>query len=471
MSSEGLPIDGIVDADIVLGARSTQQATDEAKSSLSADSAAQSADAAFKFSRQAKDAVSGADAAAERAEAAAENAQNIADANTYYITSSDPDGTIAGIAGTPDGKIFRVAIKDDSGVTVIFKYYKNAAGTADYINAEASARLIYQMEQAVNYMKLISPQGQSNTLSGYQVMVTDFTGKNGLFGVNDNGGFEVLGIDGDLQDYLTNLVSASFSSKISGYQVVIFAQDLKSVIFAIDDNGGLWLPGLNEPVQDAIGASGPSFVRPYNGVSALFADKTADVPLWHRAPVVTATPITHDGVSFMYDESGTLKSGLMPIRWPANEVYAQPREIPSAGREMHLHKQHIAPAENPAIAVIQGIDGGVVLIVAAQGDQPQRILFRRNLVFVQPAEHRKHRFARRRRPLAFCRRQWHAKTAGLTNACVVIVEAGDGFFDQIADHVVILDQLIPGHLAGGHHRFGHAGHNGGFRTQEFRRRF
>ncbi|HGE8301162.1 TPA: hypothetical protein ACGD5C_001478 [Serratia marcescens] len=54
MSSEGLPVNGVVSTDIVLGARSTQQATDEAKSSLSADSAAQSADAAFKFSREAQ---------------------------------------------------------------------------------------------------------------------------------------------------------------------------------------------------------------------------------------------------------------------------------------------------------------------------------------------------------------------------------------------------------------------------------
>ncbi|HID8404628.1 TPA: hypothetical protein ACXIJH_004970 [Serratia marcescens] len=54
MSSEGLPVDGVVGTDIVLGSRSTQQATDEAKSSLSADSAAQSADAAYKYSREAK---------------------------------------------------------------------------------------------------------------------------------------------------------------------------------------------------------------------------------------------------------------------------------------------------------------------------------------------------------------------------------------------------------------------------------
>ncbi|HGM6901629.1 TPA: SGNH/GDSL hydrolase family protein [Serratia marcescens] len=149
MSSEGLPVDGVIGTDIVLGARSTQQATDEAKSSLSADSAAQSADAAFKFSRQAKEAVSGADSAAERAEAAAENAQNIADANTYYITPEDPDGTIAGIAGTPDGKMFRVAIQDGAGVTISFNYYKNESGTAKFINSDPSKRFVEHVNDSV----------------------------------------------------------------------------------------------------------------------------------------------------------------------------------------------------------------------------------------------------------------------------------------------------------------------------------
>ncbi|MBH2767616.1 SGNH/GDSL hydrolase family protein [Serratia marcescens] len=149
MSSEGLPVDGVVGTDIVLGTRSTQQATDEAKSSLSADSAAQSADAAFKFSRQAKEAVSGADAAAERAEAAAENAQNIADANTYYTTPEDPDGTIAGIAGTAEGKGFRVAIPDSTDNIYLFKYYKKESGTAVFINSEASYREIERLNNEI----------------------------------------------------------------------------------------------------------------------------------------------------------------------------------------------------------------------------------------------------------------------------------------------------------------------------------
>ncbi|AGE17760.1 hypothetical protein [Serratia marcescens] len=348
MSNNGLPVTDVVGVSVTLGQRRTAGASaGDAYAQAAQGSAISAANSAAKASQAEQGAVAATNGInekaeqvaidADRAETAAENAQNIADANTYYTSPTDPDGTIAGIAGTPDGKIFRVAINDDSGVTVIFKYYKNAAGTAEYINAEASARLIYQMEQAVNYMKLISPQGQSNTLSGYQVMVTDFTGKNGLFGVNDNGGFEVLGIDGDLQDYLTNLVSAAFSSKISGYQVVIFAQDLKSVIFAIDDDGGLWLPGLDEPVQDAIGASGPSFVRPYNGWNALFANKDSQIPLWSRQPVISVTPVTKNGVSFVYEENGVLKSGLMPTKWPANEVYGPPCELSPIAREVHAY--------------------------------------------------------------------------------------------------------------------------------------
>lgn len=142
MSSEGLPVDGVIGTDIVLNTRSTQQATDEAKSSLSADSAAQSADASFKFSREAKD-------ASADAKESANNAQNIADANTYYVTPEDPDGTIAGLAGTPDGKMFRVAIPDGGGVTVIFNYYKNSGGVAEFINSEASERFVTSVSRRV----------------------------------------------------------------------------------------------------------------------------------------------------------------------------------------------------------------------------------------------------------------------------------------------------------------------------------
>lgn len=142
MSSEGLPVDGVVRTDIVLNVRSTQQATDEAKSSLSADSAAQSADASFKYSREAKAVAVGVSADADRAEAAADNAQNIADANTYYTSATDPDGTSAGLAGTLDGKSFRVAIQDATLSVVAFNYYLNKGGIAEFITSYPNKRYL-----------------------------------------------------------------------------------------------------------------------------------------------------------------------------------------------------------------------------------------------------------------------------------------------------------------------------------------
>lgn len=61
---------------------------------------------------------------------------------TFSITANDPDGTIAGLAGTPAGTIFRVAIPDGEGVTIAFSYYKNDDGVARYINSLPNNRYI-----------------------------------------------------------------------------------------------------------------------------------------------------------------------------------------------------------------------------------------------------------------------------------------------------------------------------------------
>ncbi|CAI0985027.1 Prophage tail fibre N-terminal [Serratia liquefaciens] len=80
--------------------------------------------------------------AATRAEAARDNTENIADANTYYATSTDPDGTIAGLAGTQDGKSFRVAIQDATLSVVAFNYYLNKSGVAEFITSYPNKRYL-----------------------------------------------------------------------------------------------------------------------------------------------------------------------------------------------------------------------------------------------------------------------------------------------------------------------------------------
>jgi hypothetical protein len=88
--------------------------------------------------------------ARDEAKSAAENAQNIADANTYYTSPTDPDGTLAGIAETADGKIFRVAIKSTENKGVIFKYYRNHSGVAIFINSTPDSKSVNNLQKMVN---------------------------------------------------------------------------------------------------------------------------------------------------------------------------------------------------------------------------------------------------------------------------------------------------------------------------------
>lgn len=98
---------------------------------------------------------------AGRAETAADNAQNIADANTYYTTADDPDGTIAGLAGTPDGKGFRVALKSTESEGKIFIYYRNVAGVAQFVNSTPDSEAIRKLQNAVVALDVKTAQATS----------------------------------------------------------------------------------------------------------------------------------------------------------------------------------------------------------------------------------------------------------------------------------------------------------------------
>ncbi|EMH4130421.1 SGNH/GDSL hydrolase family protein [Serratia marcescens] len=160
MSNNGLPVTDVVGVSVTLGQRRTAGASaGDAYAQAAQGSAVSAANSAAKASQAELGAVEAAGVvadnaeiasnAAEKAEAAAENAQNIADANTYYTSPSDPDGTIAGIAGTAEGQGFRVAIPDSTGNIYLFKYYKKESGTAVFINSEASYREIERLNDEV----------------------------------------------------------------------------------------------------------------------------------------------------------------------------------------------------------------------------------------------------------------------------------------------------------------------------------
>ncbi len=86
---------------------------------------------------------------------------------TFYQTEDDPEGTIAGLAGTPAGKIFRVAMYDTVNTSVVFKYYLNDNGVARFINDEMSAKGIeglYKALEIVAQQLYLSQQVQASAI-------------------------------------------------------------------------------------------------------------------------------------------------------------------------------------------------------------------------------------------------------------------------------------------------------------------
>ena len=117
---------------------------------------------------------------ADRTRFLKENLDSIRDGkeSTFYISDNDPDGTIAGIAGTESGKMFRVAIPDGEGVTVAFNWYKNNNGVALFINSEPSQRYVESIGELIN-------KKQSDTA----IDMVDQLGRKSL-ATNDDGSVE-----------------------------------------------------------------------------------------------------------------------------------------------------------------------------------------------------------------------------------------------------------------------------------------
>ncbi|HEI8938490.1 TPA: hypothetical protein SLG39_002876 [Klebsiella pneumoniae] len=69
--------------------------------------------------------------------------------HTFYPSEDDPDGTIAGVAGTEEGDGFRVALFDAVGVTAAYNIYRNVSGAAQFITAEPNTRYIELISQRI----------------------------------------------------------------------------------------------------------------------------------------------------------------------------------------------------------------------------------------------------------------------------------------------------------------------------------
>ncbi|MFU0758022.1 hypothetical protein ACLHG3_001940 [Serratia marcescens] len=254
MSNNGLPVTDVVGVSVTLGQRRTAGASaGDAYAQAAQGSAVSAANSAAKASQAELGAVEAADGVAEnaviatdaatKAEAAAENAQNIADANTYYTSPSDPDGTIAGIAGTPPGKSFRVGLGEGKG----FKYYINNSGVALEIAGVAGSDLVNTLLEIIstfstnNYGALIQ-DGIGNVL--FEFLLNGGMGSS-AFNISKEGfscgGYSVMtntsgniivydGIGNVLIDTSINNSKPDYSLDVMDMQNKLYAQSLKKPI-------------------------------------------------------------------------------------------------------------------------------------------------------------------------------------------------------------------------------------------------
>ncbi|MCU5775138.1 GDSL-type esterase/lipase family protein [Erwiniaceae bacterium BAC15a-03b] len=116
---------------------------------------------------------------AESAASSAKNAQNMADAKTYYITESDPTGTIAGLAGTQSGDGFRVAQGVDSNES--FRYYVNDNGEAVEKASQVGTALVEATKILANDVDRRTNGVQSQKKSKYPFEILDGKGKVALY--------------------------------------------------------------------------------------------------------------------------------------------------------------------------------------------------------------------------------------------------------------------------------------------------
>lgn len=138
---------------------------------------------------------------------------------TFYITPTDPDGTIAGIAGTTNGQVFRVPQSPDGG----FIYYTNNSGVAVQIAYTPGNGDVKKLQQLVF----------TSDLNGVLWNFVDVDGMS-VFTIKTDGSF------GTMLNYISdNEISArNFNISVGGNGPLLTYSDFEGLrVIIVDENG------------------------------------------------------------------------------------------------------------------------------------------------------------------------------------------------------------------------------------------
>lgn len=143
---------------------------------------------------------------------------------TFYITESDPDGTIAGIAGTSNGEVFRVPQGPDGG----FKYYTNVSGSANQIAYLPGNGDVKALQQLIF----------TSTTNGILWNFVDSDGMS-VFTIKTDGSF------GTLLNYISDneISTKNFNISLSDGGPLLTYSDYEGLRVVVIDENGVVAPG------------------------------------------------------------------------------------------------------------------------------------------------------------------------------------------------------------------------------------
>ena len=118
---------------------------------------------------------------------------------------------------------------------------------------------------------------------------------------------------------------------------------------------------------------------------------------------------------------------------------------PAAGEVVFVDEHDLAAPPDSAIAIIQAVDGCVVLIMASDRRERESFAIRHGRIFIEPRIDQKVGLLRRCQPLTLRCSNIQPKSTRLLDAGIEISERRKDGLDGIADLSVIGHQVRPCH--------------------------
>ncbi|MEA4756327.1 hypothetical protein VBQ76_14195, partial [Klebsiella pneumoniae] len=236
--------------------------------------------------------------------------QNIIPLSKQYQTL---EAAQADIANIPVGSTTYYRSPDDSALAV---EVINNAGTLQPTGRKMISQAIF--DALFSYVNSVMPQSYSASVLGWAIAFMNAE-RTGLFGgFDESGGFRLAEMPDAVQDRLRQLGDYDLLTSIPGFHALMLDSDKKSG-FAVTQDWGLLLAGLDKSVQDEIAdlknsaGTTDTILRPHNGVLAVFKDGASVSPVYAVNPVAYAQKLATGGASIVFEEDGTVKTGLINL--------------------------------------------------------------------------------------------------------------------------------------------------------------